>query len=400
MKYLPRVIDIKDEAAAQKEIEAIGVKEYGKRIMAPKGVFLCVKVSGVRPVAANIIKQEMLSRGGEAAVSHGALDLSVKATDILIFGTSRQFSELLGKLKLHQFGLPELSKEISQALSNNEQCPPPIKCGRLMMKFGKRTYIMGILNVTPDSFSDGGRFVNTEDAIDHAIQMEKDGADIIDIGGESTRPGARGVGALEELKRVIPVIKGLKGKINIPISIDTTKSDVARAAVKAGASMINDISGLHFDAKVGKVAADFGVPLVLMHIRGKPRTMQKDPKYKDLVGEIMSYLSDAIKVAESSGVKKEKIIVDPGVGFGKTVFQNLGLLRRLGELRSLGRPVLVGTSRKSTIGKILDLPPEERVEGTAATVAAAIMRGADIVRVHDVRQMKRVAAMTDAIARA
>lgn len=400
MKYLPRVIDIKNEPQASKEIEAVGVKEYGKKIMAPKAVFRAVKVCGIKPVAANIIKQEMLSRGGEAAVSHGALDLSVKTTDILIFGTSRQFAELLEKLKMHQFDLPSLSREIGDAISNHERCPPPIKCGKLKMEFGKRTYIMGILNVTPDSFSDGGRFVKAEEAIDHAVRMEEEGADIIDIGGESTRPGAGGVSVEEELKRVIPVIEGLKGKIKIPISIDTTKSRVARKALEAGARLINDISGLHSDKKVGKVAADFGVPLILMHIKGKPRTMQKNPRYDDLMGEILQYISDGIRTAGEAGLPEEKVIIDPGIGFGKTVFQNLEILRRLREFKCLGRPILVGTSRKSTIGKVLKLPSDDRIEGTAAAVAASIMNGADIVRVHDVRQMKRVSSMTDAIVRA
>jgi dihydropteroate synthase len=257
---------------------------------------------------------------------------------------------------------------------------------------------MGILNVTPDSFSDGGKFINFKDAINHAFRMIKEGADIIDVGGESTRPGAKTVPAREEMRRVLPVIRELK-KRKIPISIDTRKAAVAKAAILAGADIINDTSGLRYDKKMAKVAAKYKVPIIIMHIKGTPKNMQKNTGYQDLIGEIIEYLDKSIEIAENAGVLRNQIIIDPGFGFGKTIEQNLEILRRLKEFKSIGQPILIGTSRKSTIGKVLGLPVTERIEGTAATVAVAISSGADIIRVHDVMEMKRVAQMTDAIVR-
>jgi dihydropteroate synthase len=256
---------------------------------------------------------------------------------------------------------------------------------------------MGVLNVTPDSFSDGGYFLDSEAAVRHGQQMIRDGADIIDIGGESTRPGSEAVPAEEEIDRIVPVIAKLAKRTII--SVDTTKAEVAEAALAAGADMVNDVSGLRFDPALAKLVAEKGVPLSLMHIKGKPRDMQNDPVYSDLMSEVISYLEEGLAIAQKAGILLEKIIVDPGIGFGKTVEHNLEIMARLKELKGLGRPVLVGTSRKSVIGKVLDLPVEERLEGTAATVALAIANGADIVRVHDVRAMSRVARMTDAIVR-
>jgi len=399
MKYLPRIIDIKDELQARIELERIGVHADGVRIMIPKSVFRAVKVRGIKPIAANIIKQEMLSRGGEVAVSHGAINQSVKTTDIIIFGNLRQFADLIKKLKRHQFDLPVLASEIEDSIKAHDNNPPPIKIGKRKFIFGKKTYIMGVLNVTPDSFSDGGKFFSANDAVEQALRMEGEGADIIDIGGESTRPGAKKVKVKVEVERVVPVIKRLKKKLKIPISIDTTKSVVARRALEAGAEIINEISGLHFDRKVAKVAADFGAPVILMHIQGRPRTMQESPHYEDLIGEILEYFVQGIKIAEAAGVPREKLIIDPGIGFGKTLQHNLEIILRLRELKCLGRPILIGTSRKSVIGGILGLPVSERLEGTAATVAASIAAGADIIRVHDVSSMKRVTKMTDAIVR-
>jgi dihydropteroate synthase len=264
--------------------------------------------------------------------------------------------------------------------------------------FSKRTYVMGVLNITPDSFSDGGLFFDTSKAIDQAVKMSQEGADIIDVGGESTRPGAEPVSESEELKRVIPVIEGLSRRINVPISIDTKKPEVAREAVNAGASLINDIMGTPLDRQMACVAADFDIPLVIMHIKGEPQTMQKNPVYDDVVDRIMFSLRDSIAVAEEMGVDAQKIIIDPGIGFGKTVSHNIEIIKRLRELRMLGRPVLVGPSRKSFIGSILDISePKERLIGTAAAVAAAIVNGADIVRVHDVREMLQVCKILNKI---
>ncbi len=259
---------------------------------------------------------------------------------------------------------------------------------------------MGVLNVTPDSFSDGGLYLSKNRAVEHALKMQDEDADIIDIGGESTRPGAERVSAKEEIKRVVPVIEKLVKKIKIPISIDTYKSAVAKAALSAGASIVNDISGLRFDTKMPEVIAQYQVPVVIMHIKGTPKNMQKDPAYKALIPEIMDYLRGGIEIAQRAGVAKDKIIIDPGIGFGKTVEHNLEIIKYLNEFTGFEKPILLGPSRKSFIGKTLgDLTVTERFEGTAAAIAIGIFNGANIVRVHDVKAMVRVAKIADGIKR-
>jgi len=269
--------------------------------------------------------------------------------------------------------------------------------GETTYEFGKRTYLMGILNVTPDSFSDGGRFFDQTDAVLHAFQMAKDGADIIDVGGESTRPGAESVTVEEELRRIIPVIHKIRQKSGIPISVDTYKSQVAIEALNTGANIVNDISGLRFDEKMAGVIAEKNASVVIMHIKGTPKDMQVNPRYSDVVKEVYDYLSEAVDVARKKGIKQ--IMIDPGIGFGKTVEQNLELISGLDKFQEIGVPILIGVSRKSFIGKILETAVEARLEGTAAAVTASIMHGADIVRVHDVREMRRVALVADAIRR-
>lgn len=264
--------------------------------------------------------------------------------------------------------------------------------------FSQRTLIMGILNVTPDSFSDGGLYFDRQSALERAYQMIEDGADIIDIGGLSTRPGSNPVPVEEELRRTVPLIEALSEEISVPISIDTYRSEVAREALGAGASMVNDISGLRFDPEMSSVVAEAGVPVVLMHIRGTPRNMQKDPSYEALIPEIMDYLRESIELARASGIKD--IIVDPGIGFGKTFDHNLEIIHNLEEFTMLGRPVLVGPSRKAFLGEILQTaPPTERIEGTAAAVTVSVINGANIVRVHDVKEMTKVVRVADAIKR-
>jgi dihydropteroate synthase len=265
---------------------------------------------------------------------------------------------------------------------------------------GERTLVMGILNVTPDSFSDGGRFLTPDAAVQQAIRMAEDGADIIDVGGESTRPGSDPLPVEEELARILPVIRAVAGRIPTPISVDTYKSAVANRAIEAGAAMVNDVSALAFDPDMAATVAELEVPICLMHIRGTPKTMQQNPVYGDVVSEVKAELMERIQVALDAAIRPENIIIDPGFGFAKTAGHNLELLRRLRELTELGYPILSGTSRKSTIGKVLGgLSVEERLEGTAATVALSIANGASVVRVHDVKEMVRVARMTDAVVR-
>lgn len=255
--------------------------------------------------------------------------------------------------------------------------------------------VMGILNVTPDSFSDGGKYNNSQKAIDRASKMEDEGADIIDIGGESTRPGAEQVDIEEELNRVIPVIEGVRQNSNIIISIDTYKSVVADKAISAGANIINDVSGLRFDNNMAHIASEAKVPIIVMHMLGNPQNMQDVPSYSNLMEELITFFKERVEVLISNGINTKNIILDPGIGFGKTVEHNFTIIRELNRIVDLGFPVLIGPSRKSFIGNTLNLPPEDRIEGTAAAVTAAIMNGSRIVRVHDVKEMLRVVKVTE-----
>lgn len=259
---------------------------------------------------------------------------------------------------------------------------------------------MGVLNVTPDSFSDGGLYFSREKAVERAFRLVEEGADILDIGGESTRPGSEPVAVEEEIRRTIPVIEAVLNRVKVPISIDTYKAGVAGHALDAGASIVNDISGLRFDPEMPKVVARYNVPVILMHIKGRPRDMQQHPVYEALIPEVMDYLRISIRLAVKLGIQEDKIIIDPGIGFGKTFEHNLEIIRNLKEFTLLGKPVAIGVSRKAFIGKILDnAPAAERLEGTAAATAISILNGANIVRVHDVKEMARVAKVADAIKR-
>ena len=264
---------------------------------------------------------------------------------------------------------------------------------------GERTLVMGILNVTPDSFSDGGRYLDHGAAVDRGIEMVEEGADFIDVGGESTRPGSDPVSPDEERDRVVPVIETLAAKVPVPMSVDTRKPAVARAALEAGALIVNDISGAR-DPEMFAVAREAGAGMALMHMKGEPKTMQVAPHYGDVVAEVHEYLRERIEAAEFAGIAPERLCVDPGIGFGKDLQQNLALMHHVDVLLDLGRPVLVGPSRKRFIGALLDLPEDQRVEGTAGAVAWLVARGAHIVRVHDVREMIRLVRVVDAIARA
>jgi len=271
-----------------------------------------------------------------------------------------------------------------------------------VLTLGERTLVMGVLNVTPNSFSDGGKFLDAKRALRHAIAMQRDGADLIDIGAESTRPGSEGISVAEESGRLLPVLQALRGKLNIPISVDTQKAAVAEIALGAGAEIINDISGLRTDPELARLAAEHKATLILMHIRGTPRTMQKGPFARDVMRDVIRGLRQSISTARKYGVPCSQIVVDPGIGFGKSYAQNYQLLAKLSELAKLDYPLLVGTSRKSFLGMTLakngkPAPAKERIWGTAATVAASILNGAHIIRVHDVKEMKQVAIVTDAL---
>jgi len=285
-----------------------------------------------------------------------------------------------------------------------QHSPFAFQCRGKFIDLSSRTHIMGVLNVTPDSFSDGGKYFSREDAVAHALQMAADGADIIDVGGESTRPkgpygdGAEEISADEEMRRVIPVIEELSSRTDALISIDTYKAAVAEAALKAGAAIVNDISGLNFDPAMAHVIVSHDAALIAMHIKGTPKTMQQNPIYENVVDEVKESLSESVEKARSAGV--EHILIDPGIGFGKKLEHNLSLIKHLNSFTDLHCPIVIGPSRKAFIGMLLNLPADQRLEGTAAAVAASIMNGANVLRVHDVKEMKRIAVVVDAILKA
>ena len=393
-----RTIDIKNISEAAVVFRKIGVDPYGIAAMVQKTVNANILLRKQPCKVANIIKQEMLSVGGDAAVARGSVSCALESSDVLIMGTQKQILALAKKIENQPFGLSKISVDLVELLHNINKNKFILKTSRRKIRIGDKTLVMGILNVTPDSFSDGGLFYRQERAIEHGLKMAGEGADIIDIGGESTRPGSDAVPTSVELKRVIPVIEALAAKIKIPISIDTKKAKVAAQALAAGAEIINDISALSGDKNMAKTASDTGAGLILMHMRGTPKTMQKgDLIYDDLLREIIDCLRKSIGKATRAGVRKECLIVDPGIGFGKTSEDNYKIIRNLSALKLLGLPVMLGTSRKAFIGKITGDKPEERLEGTAASVAAAVMNGCNIVRVHDVVAMKKVVAVADSI---
>ena len=391
-----RKLDINDKNHLKEELKDIDVDPHGIEIMLPKGEFYLFKTGKLNSSAAVLLKEKMLDLNGECAIAQDAIMNSGNKYPTILMGTRDQF-ELLVK-KLNTDGYPELL-EITEGLrdyfaSRDQGC---LVIRDTKIDLNHKTLIMGILNVTPDSFSDGGQFASKDAAIDFALKMEQNGADIIDIGGESTRPGAEPVPLEEELERVIPVIKGIRKESDVFISIDTYKSEVAQTALNNGADIVNDISGLGYDSKMAEVVAKNKAALVLMHIKGTPQNMQDNPEYNNIYDEILDYLNTSIEKAEKAGVPKNKIILDPGIGFGKHWEDNYLILKHLKEFKSHGYPLMIGPSRKSFIGKLLDLPVEQRLEGTLATVTAGIMNGADIVRVHDVRKVTKAVKISDKI---
>lgn len=320
--------------------------------------------------------------------------------EIILTGTPDQLRRLSPLLARESRFPTSLAQTIDSLLDNYLRSDYKIDCRGRVLDLGGRTHIMGILNVTPDSFSDGGLYADPARALDHAREMVSQGADIIDIGGESTRPGSDPLTEEEESNRIIPIIERCSSELMVPISVDTYKSSVAKKALQAGAGIVNDISGLRFSPDMAQVVADHGAAVVIMHIKGTPRDMQVNPVYGDVIGEIIEYLDESAGIALKAGVARNRIMVDPGIGFGKTLEHNLAILDRLDEFRVLGFPIVLGTSRKRFIGAVLDIAePKDRIEGSAATVALGIQRGARIVRVHDVGYMTKVARMTDAILR-
>jgi len=382
-----------DEVVA--ELYARGADAEAVRTIVERGLGRAMLVGPMPLAEAQALRKAASEVGATAVLSRPAGRQDPERAEVVLLGRLDKIGaagDALGG---------SVAERIRRALA---ECAAPrervLRCRDRELKLGERTLIMGIINVTPDSFSGDGLGEDVERAVAQGKRMVEEGADILDVGGESTRPGAEPVSFEEELGRVLPVLQALAREVEVPISVDTYKSAIARAALSNGAAVINDISGLHFDEQMPRVAADAGAAVVIMHILGTPRDMQQKPKYDDVIGEISDYLEEGIAKAEAAGLARDRLVVDPGFGFGKTVEHNLELLRRLGEFRCLGCPVMIGTSRKSTIGKLLDdAPPSERLEGTAASVALAIAAGADMVRVHDVKEMARVVRIADAIVR-
>ena len=395
MGFNLRLLSVTTPGELVGELEAINVSPEGVKIMEPKADFILVKVEGLSPQAANILKQEMLAKGGEVAVSWEHARLEGGSGPAIIMGTRAQYERLLAVLPRQPFDLPALAEELRVLFAARNTPPAPLTIKGKRFVWGERTYIMGIINLTPDSFSGDGLLragKTVESALRQAERFLEEGADILDLGGESTRPRATAVSAEEEKRRLFPVVEALAKHSPLPISVDTYKAPVAQAALEAGADLINDVWGLQFDPEMAAVVARFQAPVIVMHNKTAPG-------YQDLMGEIAGFLRQSINLATAAGLPREKVIIDPGIGFGKTSEDNLQVIARLEELKSLGAPILLGTSRKSVIGLTLGLPVTERLEGTAATVAVGISKGADLIRVHDVKEMARVARMTDALIR-
>ncbi|MCK4359806.1 MAG: dihydropteroate synthase [Candidatus Cloacimonetes bacterium] len=392
-----RILSIKNPEDIIEEFKKIGVTSQGIDSMYPKAGFIALKLKNIKTGAANIIKQNMLSLGGDAAVARGVVNGKVDRSDVIILGTIKNINNLIKKLSYQKiFEIPEICKSIEHLLKLETNQKERFINARGHILPLNRTLIMGILNVSPDSFYDGGRYTTVNTALMQIEKMINEGADIIDIGGQSTRPYAKKISIEEELSRVMPVIEKVIEKFYIPFSIDTYKSEIAKTALNAGVHIVNDISGLRFDKKMAPTIAQYpDVPLIIMHIKGTPRNMQDNPSYEDVIEEILEYFTDSIKIAINSGIKEENIIIDPGIGFGKRLEDNVKIINKISEFRCLGKPILLGCSNKSFIGKILKVEKDQRLEGTLAANAYAILNGVNIIRVHEVAEHKKLLQMLD-----
>jgi len=378
----PQVLVLRDMDDVRAAFERIRVSRGGIDLMSSKALFRAIKVTGLDVRAANILKQEMLSRGGEVATSREVYELGAQKADCLLLGTLTHYERLLPKLRQQPFGLRRLAAAIETALGNYGAARPAAPPG---LDLSRGPLLMGIVNVTPDSFSDGGVHAGEQAAVTAALAMAEEGADLVDVGGESTRPGAGAVSEEDELGRVLPVVRALASTLPGRISVDTYKAGVAAECLAAGAYLINDISALRMDADMVAVVRDARCPVILMHMQGEPRTMQEAPVYDDVVEDVYRFFVERLNWAVDQGLNEEDLLIDPGIGFGKTAEHNLRLLRDLAAFRSLGRPIVVGTSRKRFLGSILPLPdPRSRDQATAVTSALAVWEGAHVIRVHDV----------------
>lgn len=398
----PRVMPVRCANIREIISEAVrlGAPAEGIDNLASRAMFRAIRIEGLPSSETGLAYREMTAAGGTAVASATADE---DANDVLLFGTYDQYRKLIATMASAGATARSVAARLRDVLLFIEGSapPPPIATARGAIEFGARTLIMGILNTTPDSFYDGGRRPTLEASVAHGLRLIREGADVLDIGGESTRPGASQVDALEEIHRVVPVIERIRAEeAQVLISIDTMKAAVAKAALDAGADIVNDVSSLRADSDMAALCAARKVPVCLMHMKGSPETMQRDPAYRvDVVFEIMAFLSSRIRAATEAGIAVENILVDPGIGFGKTLDHNLEILRRIEELVGLGRPVVVGASRKRFIGELTQTEPEHRLEGSLAASVLSAAGGAHVVRVHDVAATRKALAVADAALR-
>lgn len=392
-----RVIEISNLEQSLKELLKIGIGYNSSLKMSEYYDFKVVKISYIDVREINIIRAEALKNGMSAVVSDEILLLNAAKGELLLGGTAFQYEMLIRALGNSLLNCSEIALKIKKIVYNYgiDNFEREIK-GKIF-NFGEKSFVMGILNITEDSFSDGGKYINADKAIERALKMVEDGADILDIGAESTRPGAIPVSEEEELERIVPIVEKLSKLVKVPISIDTYKSEVAKYSLRAGADIINDITGLKGESTMAEVVSDNDAYVIIMHMQGTPQTMQSNPEYQDVVSDICLDLKESFSIAEIAGIKKEKVIIDPGIGYGKSTNHNLEIIKRVGEFKIFGAPILIGASRKSMIGNVLNLPVNERVEGSLAVAAASVMNGASIIRVHDVKETKRTLTMIDSI---
>jgi dihydropteroate synthase len=406
MGYKIRKLELKSKRQGLGEFEKIGATLPGRNIMVNKIFPVALKIKGVKPRAADILKQEMLSRMGDVVTSRDSLVQTEGTTDVIILGTEKSIRSLAEKIKMQPFGLKMLSEDITAYLSllSENKRQKTIAIGNKIFDFDNIScgaLVMGILNITPDSFFDGGLYNQKENAFRRAEEIVKEGADIIDAGGMSSRPGSQPVSIDEELARVIPVIEHIRDNYDVLISVDTYRSEVAAEALRAGACIVNDISGLVMDEKIISVAAEARASLVIMHMRGTPLTMQENPFYGDVIDEIYDFLYSRSCAAITAGVESSRIIVDPGIGFGKKLEHNIEILAKLKDFTNMGFPVMAGASRKSFIGSLLGgLPADERLYGSVSAAVCAFINGAGILRVHDVKQTMEALKIAAAIKKA
>ncbi len=381
--------------ANERDLLSCGVDPASLPYLKPKLSHRNLLLENIKLYAANILKQSMLSIGGDAAVHRQVISGRIDRSSCILMGDLRHYRQLIEKLRL-QPGLESITETIEEQLFQDFGKLELTLCGR-RYRWDRLPVIMGILNTTPDSFSDGGLFSDPEKALDHALAMEEQGADLIDIGGESSRPGAQSIDTAEEIGRVVPVIRKVAARARVPISIDTSKAAVARAAVDAGACMINDISALSGDQDMLSTVRDTGAGVILMHMRGTPGTMQLNTDYRHIMNEIFAFLGEAVAQCLAAGIDPSSILIDPGIGFGKDLAGNLQIIKHIGEFRSLHMPVVLGHSRKSFIGALIEAPADQRQAGTDAVSAWSVIKGVHMVRVHDVRHTHEVREIMHAI---